>query len=150
MSDPIDVPVATAEFLTARRDTGTASGFPEDDVIIEGPDGPLRLHVRGLSRHETLHVQSQKGVAAVEQMTVSLGVLEPRLTPEQVKAWQKSSVGAEMDQVTERIGQLSGMLKGSRKEAMKELLSDPGAEFRVLPGEGTTDDGGADAPGDEQ
>jgi len=146
--DVEDVPLASAEFLTAKRESGTPSGFPEDFVIIDGPEGPLKVHVRGLSRHEVLHVQNQKGAAAVEQMTVSLGLLAPRMTVEQVKAWQKSSVGAELDPVTERIGQLSGMLQGSRKEAMKEMLADPGTEFPVLPGDETRDDRGADEPRD--
>jgi hypothetical protein len=144
------VPLASAEALTSKRSTGTASGFPEDFVVIEGDDGPVKVHVRGLSRHEVLHVQAQKGVAAVEQMTVSLGMIAPKMTPEQVKAWQKSSVGAELDTVTERIGELSGMLNGSRKAAIREMLSDPGVEFRDDAGEGPVYDGGPDAIGDVQ
>jgi hypothetical protein len=150
MTDIDDVPLAIADELTAKRDHGTASGFPEDFVVIGEADRLRKVHVRGLSRHEVIHVQAQKGVAAVEQMTVSLGMIAPKMTPEQVKAWQKSSTGDEIDPVTERIGQLSGMLKGSRKAAMKEMLADPGVEFRDDAGEGPVDDGGADAPGDEQ
>jgi hypothetical protein len=155
MSDHIEldvdeVPIASAEALTAKRSTGTTSGFPEDFVVIESDDGPVKVHVRGLSRHEVLHVQAQKGVAAVEQMTVSLGMIAPKMTPEQVKAWQKYSVGAELDKVTERIGQLSGMLQGSRKAAIREMLADPGVEFRDDAGEGPVDDEGANARGDVQ
>lgn len=144
------IPIASAEALTAKRSTGTASGFPEDFVVIEGDNGPVKVHVRGLSRHEVIHVQSQKGAAAVEQMTVSLGLIAPKMTVEQVKAWQKSSVGAELDPVTERIGKLSGMLKNSRKDAMKEMLTDPGVEFRNDAGEGPGNDGGPASPGDVQ
>lgn len=150
MTELDDIPLASAEALTARRDYGTASGFPEDFVVVELPTGLAKVHVRGLSRHEVLHVQAQKAVAVVEQMTVSLGMIAPKMTPEQVKAWQKSSVGAEVDRVTERIGQLSGMLKGARKEAIKEMLADPGVEFPVSAGEGPGDDGDQDATGDVQ
>ena len=108
------------------------------------------MRSRVLSRHEVLHVQAQKGTAAVEQMTVSLGLIAPKMTAEQVKAWQKSSIGAELDAVTERIGQLSGMLKDSRKAAMKEMLADPGVEFRDDAREVPGYDGGPDAPGDVQ
>lgn len=146
LADETPVPLATAEFLTARRDTGTESGFPEDDVILEGAG--KRVRVRGLSRHEVLHVQNQKGIAAVEALTVSLGLIAPRMTIEQVKAWQKSSVGEEMDPVTQRIGELSGMLTGSRKQAMKDLLNDPGAQFRAHAGDEAGDDDRAHAPGD--
>jgi hypothetical protein len=145
--DPAGVPVATAEFLTAKRDTGTASAFPEDFVVLE--DTGVKVRVRGLSRHEVLHVQAQKSVAEVEQVTLSLGLIEPRLTVEQVKAWQKSSVGGEMEPVTKRIGELSGMAKGARKKAIKELLDDPGAEFRVHAGDEAIDDGESAPDGDE-
>lgn len=143
---PADVPLATVAFLTAKRDTGTASAFPEDYVVLE--DTGLKVRVRGLSRQEVIHVQNTKGVAAVEALTIHLGMLEPTMSIDQVKAWQKVSVGGEMEPVTKRIGELSGMLKGARKEALKEMLDDPGAEFPVSPGEGLGDDRGADESGD--
>lgn len=158
MTDPLElepadvdagaVPVATADFLTAKRDTGTESGFPEDWVVLEGLDKKVR--VRGLSRHEVMHVQAQKGVLAVEQMTVSLGLLDPAMTTDQIKAWQKRSKGSEMEPVTRRIGELSGMIQGARKAAIKEMLDDSGIEFRVHAGDETSDDSEPDAPGDEQ
>lgn len=144
------VPLATAEFLTAKRDTGTASAFPEDDVVIDTDQGPVKVRVRGLSRQEVIHVQNTKGVAAVEALTIHLGLLEPSMSIDQAKAWQKVSIGGEMEPVTKRIGELSGMLKDSRKAAMKEMLTDPGVEFRDDAGVETGDDRGAVAPGDEQ
>lgn len=142
------VPVASAEFLTAKRDTGTGSAFPEDWVTVETGQGPMRVHVRGLSRQEVIHVQNTKGVAAVEALTLSLGLLEPRLSVEQVKAWQRVSIGSEMEPVTRRIGELSGMIEGSRKAAIKEMLADPGVEFRVHVGDEALDDRGGNAPVD--
>lgn len=144
------VPLATADFLTTKRNTGTASGFPEDDVIVETDEGPVKVHVRGLSRQEVIHVQNTKGVAAVEALTIHLGLLEPSMSIDQVKAWQKASVGGEMEPVTRRIGELSGMLKDSRKAAMKEMLTDTGVEFRNDAGVEAVDDRGEASPGDEQ
>lgn len=144
----VDVPLASVAFLTSKRETGTTSGFREDDVIVPTPAGPLRVRVRGLSRQEVIHVQNTKGVASVEALTLSLGLLEPKMTVDQVKAWQKVSEGGEMEPVTQRIGELSGMLKDSRKDAIKEMLADPGVEFRVHAGDEDRDDGGQDAPGD--
>ena len=143
----LDVSLASAEFLTSKRDTGTESSFPEDYVVLE--DTGVKVRVRGLSRHEVLHVQAQKSVAEVEQMTLALGLIEPRMTIPQVKAWQKASVGGEMEPVTARIGELSGMSNGARKQAIKELLDDPGAEFRVHARDETGDDRGPASDGDE-
>lgn len=143
-----EVPLASADYLTSKRETGTASGFPEDFVVIDTPKGPVKVHVRGLSRQEVIHVENTKGLAATEALTVSLGMIAPKLTVDQVKAWQRASVGAELDPVTRRIGELSGMLKGSRKEAIKEMLADPGVEFRVHAGDEARDNGHADASGD--
>lgn len=143
-----DVPLASVASLTAKRNTGTASGFPEDDVIVDTEDGQVKVHVRGLSRQEVIHVQNTKGVAAVEALTLHLGLLDPPMSIDQVKAWQKVSIGGEMEPVTKRIGELSGMLKDSRKAAMKEMLADSGKEFPVHAGEGPGDDGGPDESGD--
>lgn len=106
--------------LLSKRGT-TESGFPEGEVEIPG-FGTVR--VRGLSRHEVLHIQSahtKGGVAAVERLTVSLGMVDPVLTEDEVKQWQKVSPGGEIDPVTQKIGELSGMLEGADKEAYKSL-----------------------------
>ena len=144
------VPIASPAFLTAKRETGTASGFREDFVVIDTDQGPMKVHVRGLSRQEVIHVQNTKGVAAVEALTLHLGLLDPKMTIDQVKAWQKVSEGGEMEPVTKRIGELSGMLQDSRKAAIKEMLDDPGVEFRVSPSDEARDDRSEDAPGDAQ
>lgn len=139
---------ASKEALLSYREA-TDSGFPEDDVEIPGL-GTVR--VRGLSRHEVIHVQAAngKGVAAVERLTVSLGLIDPQMTEDEVRQWQKVSGAMELDPVTRAIARLSGLAPGADKQAYKDFEADPGSEFRLLPGEGASDDGGAAAPGDEQ
>lgn len=132
------------ETLLGVRHTDTSSGYPEEDIPIPGL-GMVR--VRGLSRHEVLHIQAVKTVAAVERMTVSLGMVDPPMTEDDVKRWQKVSVGGELDEVTRTIGRLSGMLSDSPKQAYRDFEADPGSEFRLSASEGPQDDGGATTTG---
>lgn len=134
------------EALLARRHD-TVTGFPEDDVEVPGM-GTVR--VRGLSRHEVIHVQSAKGgPVKVEQLTVSLGLVDPQMTEDEVRQWQKLSIGGEMEPVTLAIGRLSGMLPGADKEAYKSFRDESDAGVRVLPGAEAGPDGGG-TPDDEQ
>lgn len=131
--------VDKAALLARRADTG--SGFPEADVDVPGL-GTVR--VRGLSRHEVIHLQAvqAKGALVMEQVTVSLGMVDPQMTEAEVKQWQRVSVGGEMDAVTAAIGRLSGMFEGANKTAYEDFEADPGSEFRLLPGTEAGDDGG--------
>lgn len=136
--------IASKEALLARR-AQTESGFPEDDVEIPGL-GVVR--VRGLSRLEVIYLQSAKGPAAVEQRTVALGLVDPAMTEDDVKQWQRVSAGGELNPVTERIGQLSGMMPGADKDAYKSVRDESDAGVRALPGAEAVDDGEPSPGGD--
>lgn len=136
--------IASKEALLARREQ-TESGFPEAEVEVPGL-GVVR--VRGLSRAEVIYLQSAKGPAAVEQRTVALGLVEPTMTEDDVKQWQRVSVGGELNPVTERIGQLSGMMPGADKEAYKSVRGESDAGVRALPGAEAGDDGEPSPDGD--
>lgn len=90
------------------------AGFlPEDDVVL--PSGAGTVRVRGLSRNEA--VATQKGmrpdddasVAAAEATAVSFGLLEPRLSLEEVLAWRETALAADFLAVANRISGLSNM-----------------------------------------
>ncbi len=104
----------------ASIDDLTAAVEPETkDVTL--PDGKV-VKVRGLTRIELL--LSAKGTddtALVERRNVAACMVEPRMTLQQVEAWQKrpGSVVAIGD-VTTAIQELSGLGEGAAK-------SDPGA-----------------------
>lgn len=138
--------ILSKEALLARR-SETTTGFPEDLVEVASLGGEVR--VRGLSRHEVVHVQSLKGAAKIEQVTISLALLEPAMTEAEVAKWQKVSDWRELDRVTHTVMRLSGMLPEQRKEAYKEFEEDPGSEFRILPSAEAVDDGGTASGADE-
>lgn len=126
-----------AKLLAKRSDTPT--GFPEEDVEIPG-FGTVR--VRGLSRFEVLHLQNgPRSALALEQRTVAMGLVDPVMSEDEVKQWQKVAAAGELDILSQTIGRLSGMFEKSTKKAYQDFEDDPGSEFRVLPSEGTQDDG---------
>lgn len=139
---------ANKELLLSRREA-TNSGFPEDDVEIPGI-GTVR--VRGLSRFEVFHLQTVngKGPAAIERLTISMGLVDPQMTEDEIKAWQKVAPIAELQPIVEAISRLSGIGPDAAKQAYKDFEADPGSEFRLLSSGKASDDGSEDAPETEQ
>lgn len=137
--------IVTLEVLLAPRN-GTPSGLPED--VVEAP-GLGAVRVRGLNRVEILLLQKIDDMQTRERKMLAMAVLEPAMAEHQAGLWQTLSPAGEIEPVTTRIAQLSGMLPDSAKEAYQEFEANPGAEFRVLPGAEAVDDGGDAAGADE-
>lgn len=98
----------------------------EQDVITL-PRGSVT--VRALSRHEVAEIQEKTSSQLEgEAWMIHFGVLDPVLTVDEAKQWQKNSRNGETDYVTDRIGQLSGLNKAVNKEYYKSLgqQSEPG------------------------
>lgn len=92
--------------------------LPESDVEVPGI-GVVR--VRGLSRIEAMHVQAANGPEAIERRIMALGMVDPALTEDEVRQWQKASAAGEIEAVSKKIAELSGLLPGAEKEAYKSL-----------------------------
>jgi hypothetical protein len=100
--------------------------LPEEDVDIPGV-GTIR--VRGLSRHEGIHVGAANGTEASERRAIACGMVDPAMTEEEVGRWQRAAPAGELDPVSEAITRLSGMAPESAKEAVKTFEADPSLEF---------------------
>lgn len=120
--------------------------LPEADVEIPGV-GTVR--VRALSRAEAMAVENAKGNAAIERKLLALGLVDPKLTEAEVGQWQSAAPASELEPVSNRIAELSGLLPDSAKEAVKEFEANPDKEFRLLPGAEAGQDGGADEGGNQ-
>lgn len=92
--------------------------LPEAEVELAGI-GVVR--VRGLSRAEALQVQAAKGAEATERKTLTLGLVDPKLTEAEVGRWQAASAAGEIQAVAMRIAELSGMVEHADKEAYKSV-----------------------------
>jgi hypothetical protein len=98
--------------------------LPEADVDVPGV-GTVR--VRGLNRAEAMIVQGASGPEATERRILALGMVDPPMTEAEVGQWQKASPGGEIEPVSTKIAELSGMLDGAAKEVAKSLRSEPDA-----------------------
>lgn len=103
------------EKLIGRR-AETESGMPEDTVPVPGL-GEVR--VRGLNRAEAMIVQRAKGTEATERVILSLGMVDPTLTEAEAGQWQQNGVAGEIEPVSRRIAELSGMVEGAPKSGLQ-------------------------------
>lgn len=118
----------------------------EDDVELAGV-GTVR--VRALNRDEVIAMQKIEDVALRDRHIIAVGLVDPRLSVSEVQRWGRAASGGELEKVSRRIAELSGLLPTSVKEATRELMADPEAEFRDVPGAEVGDDGRPAAGGDQ-
>lgn len=130
----------TREALLARRD------LPTEVVTVQGVG---EVTVRGLTRAEFAQAQQEKANHLVEARIVCLGLVEPVMSFNDVRAWQDVAPALELEPVAAAIARLSGLTKAAAKEAMLNFRDEPGDGAGVLPGGSAGDDGGGTAPPDE-
>jgi hypothetical protein len=91
--------------------------LPEGELEIEGV-GAIR--VRGLARGEVLRLRkSQLDQEAFERTLVALCMVDPPLTEDEVAQWQDSALSDELEDVVDKIKELSALNSGADKEAYK-------------------------------
>lgn len=106
---------ASAEELTKQR-------AGEEDFTM--PSGAV-VRVRGLSRGEVYLMQKTKadgGIqdeAAWERRMVHLALLQPELTEEQVGEWQQGPAGGDLEELTDKIRELSKLGQGAEKSGVQ-------------------------------
>jgi hypothetical protein len=114
----------------------TERELPEDDVEVPGLGW---VRVRGLSRAEFLGlregIDAKKGnpVVVAERRMIVAGMVIPKVTEAQVGKWMKKSGAVELDEVSNRISELSGIDLKAAKEAYRQQAEDPEENFPVLP-----------------
>jgi len=94
--------------------------LPRDEVDIPGLG---TVTVRGLSRYELL-LAGKAGtddLVASERRLVSMGMVDPEMSEDDVAAWQKCSPAGEIAPVVLKINELSGITREASKEAYKSL-----------------------------
>lgn len=117
--------------------------LPEADVEVPGV-GTFR--VRALNRAEVMAFQKMAAdgadAASVERRLLSIALVDPKLTEDEVGQWQEASLAGELEPITDKVTELSGLDDGAAKEAVKEFHTDPELRFPVQAGEGSGNDGG--------
>jgi len=122
--------------------------LPEAMVYVPALGGEVR--VRGLNRGEAMMVQQAKGTEAIERRILHLGMLDPMMSEAEVGQWQKAAPAGEIEPVSRKIAELSGMLDDAAKEVYSEFEANPDLEFPTLPGAEAGHDDSPPTGGDEQ
>ena len=77
------------------------------------------VRIRGLSRTEVVELQALDGGTLVtDRRMLSLALLEPTFTEDEVKLWQECSPPHEIEALTVAIAELSGMGVGAAKSGV--------------------------------
>ena len=82
-------------------------------------EGVGTVRIRGLSRAELLELQTLAGGALIsDRRMVSLALVDPKLTEDEVKTWQENSAPGEIEALTVAIAELSGLGVGAAKSGV--------------------------------
>lgn len=95
-------------------------GKREDPKAIEVPVEDGAVKVRPLTREQILVLRSIGGdPAKFEQKLLAYAMVDPVLTEAEVKEWQKHSPPMEIEAVTDKVMEISGLKEAAEKAAYK-------------------------------
>jgi len=97
------------------RDALFKARLPERTIEL---DGVGEIRVRALSRGETTDIPSLEGIER-EAVIISRAMVEPIMSRADVIEWMAAAPAGEFDKISTAIGELSGLLESSGKDAYK-------------------------------
>jgi hypothetical protein len=74
--------------------------------------------IRALTRDEALQLNELDTIADRDNMIIHLGMTDPKLSLEDVKAWAAEGSAGDLAEVSNAIGLLSGMVEGAGKSGV--------------------------------
>ena len=99
----------TREQILARKTAGHTEPYKiDDDEVI----------IRGLTRNEALRVQKTEDLEDKDNLMISLGLVDPVMTPDDVAAWGAADVAGTLVQLGNAISRLSRMVEGAGKSGV--------------------------------
>lgn len=105
--------VLTREQILARKVAG-------DVETVDLGDGS-EVVVRGLTRGEASKTSGIEDFEEIEILAVSMGLVDPPMTPDDVRAWREQDQSGAIDNVVTTIQRLSGSAPGQAKDATKSV-----------------------------
>jgi hypothetical protein len=102
----------TRDEVLARKVHGTTEQF------ALGDGGGGYVVIRGLTRNEALLVRAGDNVGEMDNLMISLGMVDPVMSPEDVAAWGEVGDAGTMIRLSNRISELSGMVEGAGKSGV--------------------------------
>lgn len=84
-----------------------------------------RVRIRPLTRAEHLWIgKGTEDADEIEARMISKALIEPSLTFEQAKKWQKAAASADVSAITDKIRDLSGFGQGADKSRLRDVRSE--------------------------
>jgi|WetSurMetagenome_2_1015567.scaffolds.fasta_scaffold07439_5 hypothetical protein len=100
--------------------TALLSGRSLPERTVEIP-GVGEVRIRALSRAEVLNSKHDDSPLEMERRTLSLAMVDPAMTIDDVAEWQRVSPLGEISIVADAINELSGVIPGAAKKAYKSV-----------------------------
>ncbi len=92
--------------------------LPHETVEVPGVG---EVEVRGLSRAEVVQMQGCGSADAMEDAVIAAGLVEPKLTADEVRQWRQAASSDEVRPVSDAILRLSGLVEGSSTAAERRF-----------------------------
>lgn len=88
---------------------------------VELPDGSGTVRVRGLNRREALEMARVGDIVERDIQMVALGLVDPKLSEDDVRMWGEHDDSGTIEAVSRRIGELSRMVEGAGKSRVPSV-----------------------------
>lgn len=131
----------TDDYLSAESLTALPPLLEDDVILARG-----KVRVRGMSRLEVMAMDDLKAkgiladAAAGERFMLARVMVAPKMTEAQIEQWQGEPAGGDMEAVTAKVAELSGLGKGAEKSGVPEPARESDIGVRVLPSNQAGDD----------
>jgi len=94
---------------------------------LDLPEGGGTVMVRGLTRAEALEMNDLKTVEERDNFIIATGLVEPKLSVEEVREWAAEASAGDTTAISMRIAELSGMAEGAGKSGVARARRKPGS-----------------------
>lgn len=84
-------------------------------------DGIGTIRIRALTRREALDFKGEHDAGELEVKMLSLALVDPVLTEDEVRRWQDVAPVGELQVIVDQVIELSGMVKGVAGESLKQF-----------------------------
>jgi hypothetical protein len=85
------------------------------------------IKLKGLTRQESLEVGQAKNLVEQDRLLIMHGIAEPKLNYKDVETLSATMSSGTLEEITQAIARLSGMLKESGRQAMDDFRPESGA-----------------------
>jgi hypothetical protein len=86
------------------------------------PDGSGEVSIKGITHAQAAEVGKAREAGEVSEATALIlqyGLVDPALSPEDIRAWMEEDDGGTVEQIAQAIGRLSNLFEGAPKSGVQ-------------------------------